>query len=114
MWPRALEPHERLSIDYRTPGGSSPGVLDLIVVIELDDAGMGSIAVPNGKKRRCIADCAFYGDDRMPVIVGPFVDKYGALLEPDLWRVHFWPTQRFPASRWELVDVLQPQNPTHH
>lgn len=114
MWPRALKPHERLLINYLTPGGSPPGTLDSTLVIELDDGGMGSIAVPHTKKTIRTADCAFYDIDGLPVIVDLFLGQEGEFLELEFWRVDYGPTQRFPTSQTELLDKLQLQHPTHN
>lgn len=114
MSPRALRPHERLLINYLTPGGLPPGVLDSMLVIELDDGGMGSIAVPHAKKPTRTASCAFYDIDGLPVFVDLFIGQEGEFLELEYWRVDYGPTQRFPASRAELLDNLQLQHPSDH
>lgn len=79
--------------------------LERLMVRNLNDGGMGSLALfPNGKERykRCfgneVSKVQFRDTDGILVIATLYLDDMGELYELDIWKTDFSPLKKIPNS----------------
>ncbi|WP_431201974.1 DUF6984 family protein [Bradyrhizobium betae] len=97
--PRPLTSNERDLIAFIL-GQHSPLQVDLDLVEEMNDGGMGSLRFVGTADRRfgrCIGEAEFDDADGVPVSVALNADQHGMLFELDVWKVDFSPLQRIAA-----------------
>lgn len=89
-----------------------PKWLENVMVMPLDDGGMGSlmfVSPHHQERRKCkalIADCKFKDKDGVPVIASLYTDEKDELYELDIWKADFSPLIEIPFHYSSIKENL--------
>lgn len=76
--------------------------LGTVMVEDMPDGGMGSLRFGSNGVRSlgaAVVEADYVDADGVPVSIVVNVDQNGKLLELDIWKVNFFPLERYPSPQ---------------